>query len=320
MKRIILFFVYFLLLLLNGCSWDDGNHDDGNHAEPPTTVYPQIDDCPCFSPDGNIIAYHHYHMRYILSSGSYNYDMDSTGIWFIDTDGSNPRMFLQGGDLPDWSPDGEWIAFVGPAKNIWKIKSNGDSLTQFTSGRRTFFPDWSPDCANIAYDQSIATAGHPSGIWIMNADGSNDHNLGLGRNPNWSPDGLHLVYQGPPGSTESESQIWVADTSGTNPNQLSLQGMSNRGPTWSPDGLKIGFSSQEMGEAPQIWLMDADGSNPQQLTTKGGITPAWSPGGDKIVYSQYDWRVYNPRENGTLWIMNTDGTNNCQLTFGPNSQ
>ena len=313
MKRIILFFGVFLLLLLNGCSWDDGNHDDGNHAEPPTTVYPQIDDCPCFSPDGNSIAYHHYHMKYILSSGSYNYDRDSTGIWFVDADGSNPRMFLKGGDLPDWSPDGEWIAFVGPAKNIWKIKSNGDSLTQLTSGRRTFFPDWSPDGKKIAYDQSIATAGHPSGIWIMNADGSNDHWVLRGNFPEWSTDGtkiVYIVYNG----------IYVADSSGANQNLLFSNDRDNRYPVWSPDGLKIAFSSQAMGKAPQIWVMDANGSNPQQLTTKGGITPAWSPCEEKIVYSQYDWRVYNPLENGTLWIMNADGTSKCQLTFGPNGQ
>ena len=308
MKRIILFFGVFLLLLLNGCSWDDGNHDDGNHAEPPTTVYPQIDDCPCFSPDGNSIAYHHYHMKYILSSGSYNYDRDSTGIWFVDADGSNPRMFLKGGDLPDWSPDGEWIAFVGPAKNIWKIKSNGDSLTQLTSGRRTFFPDWSPDGAKIAYDQSIATAGHPSGIWIMNADGTNDHNLGLGRNPDWSPDGFNLIYQGPPDSTESESQIWVADTSGTNPNQLSKQGMSNRGPTWSPDGNYLAYISYR-DDTPNLFVIDIYGENIKQLTFAEGkdtvLWPSWSPVSDLIAYSfnkaghEIGARLYTIKADGT---------------------
>ncbi len=306
MKRIILFFVYFLLLLLNGCSWDDGWH-----AEPPTPVYPEIDDCPCFSPDGNSIAYHHYHMKYILSSGSYNYDRDSTGIWFIDADGSNPRIFLQGGDLPDWSPDGEWIAFVGTGTDICKIRSNGDSLTQLTSGRRTFFPDWSPDGTKIAYDQSFSTEGYPRGIWIMNADGSNDHLIiNYARCPDWSPDGIKIVYSG----------IYMADSSGANQNLLFSNDRDNRYPVWSSDGLKIAFSSQEKGEAPQIWVMDANGSNPQQLTTKGGITPTWSPDGEKIVYSQYDCWVYNPQENGTLWIMNADGTNKCQLTFGPNSQ
>lgn len=320
MKKVFIYIVTLSVLLLSGCGWD--GWDDGNHAEPPTTVYPQIDDCPCFSPDGNSIVYHHYHMKYILSSGVYNYDTDSTGIWFVDADGSNPRMFLQGGDLPDWSPDGEWIAFVCPAKNIWKIKSNGDSLTQLTSGRRTFFPDWSPDGTKIAYDQSIATAGHPSGIWIMNADGSNDHWVLHGNFPEWSPEGKKILYCGylDPGT----GGIYIADTNGSNIEPLLLEeeldSMDLRYPAWSPDGLKIAFSSQAMGKAPQIWVMNADGSNPQQLTTKGGITPAWSLCGEKIVYSQYDCWVYNPKENGTLWIMNADGTSKCQLTFGPNGQ
>ncbi|MCB0853106.1 MAG: hypothetical protein KDD63_12855, partial [Bacteroidetes bacterium] len=32
---------------------------------------------------------------------------------------------------PDWSVKG-WIVFKGPGSQIWKIKSNGDSLTQLT--------------------------------------------------------------------------------------------------------------------------------------------------------------------------------------------
>ncbi|MBA7603650.1 Tol-Pal system protein TolB [subsurface metagenome] len=304
------------LLISCGCG-QFGPRDKNGAAEPPTPVYPVIDDSPCWSSDGSTIVFYHAHITRIDSCGSYNVDKDSTGLWFINPGGTNKRMFLQGGDLPDWSPDGEWIVFAGNAR-IWKIKVNEDSLTQLTFDRRTFFPDWSPDGKKIAYDQSTTTGTHPRGIWMMNADGSNDHLvIQYWRDPDWSPDGSKFVYKGGPGSTNAESQIWVADTNGANTKQLTFQGIANRYPVWSPDGSKIAFSASAEGEGPRIWIMNADGSNLKKLTEEGGSTPCWSPDGNQIVYTGWTEKYYNPRHNGVLYIINGDGTNKRQLTFGP---
>ena len=45
---------------------------------------------------------------------------------------------------PDWSNQG-WIAFTRPDAHIWKIKSNGDSLTQVTFKNENYYPNWSSD-------------------------------------------------------------------------------------------------------------------------------------------------------------------------------
>lgn len=291
--------ILFLLLVIGGCKRNPFV------VSTPEPNYPVIDDFPSFSPNGDIIAYHHYHMTYIDTSGGYYYITDSTGIWFINADGSDATMFLQGADIPDWSPDGEWIAF-GAGAHIYKIKTKGTDLTQLTFGRRTFFPDWSPDGKKIAYDQST---GEYPGIWIMDYDGINDHRVIGGYSPDWSPDGAKMAYVAYDG-------IYIADTNGTNIIQIHHGGKQ---PAWSPDGLRIAFSLQAVGEVPQIWVMNVDGGNPRQLTTKGGFTPAWSPDGKKIVYCQFDAEVYNPRENGTLWIMDADGSNKRQLTLGPDT-
>lgn len=267
-----------------------------NPAEPPEKPpydWPRYNYTePAWSLDGNFIAYEY---------GGNPYGTDTAGIFIFDLRDSTSRYLISGGN-PDWSPDGEWIVFEGNAL-IWKIKVNGDSLTQLTFNGRTFFPDWSPDGKKIAYDCTTNPPG--TGLWIMNADGTDKKCLGLGRNPDWSPDGAKFVYEGGPGSTNAESQIWVADTNGANTRQLTFQAITNRHPAWSPDGSKIAFSASAEGEGPRIWIMNTDGSNLKKLTEEGGDRPCWSPDGSKIAYTN--------TKLGEIWVMNPDGTEKRKL-------
>jgi len=43
--------------------------------------------------------------------------------------------------LPKWGKN-NWVLLNLPDQNIWKIKSNGDSLTQLTSTSNNFYPEW----------------------------------------------------------------------------------------------------------------------------------------------------------------------------------
>ena len=300
-----------LLFLIMGCN----KNPVYEGISPGPIIYPVIDDFPAWSPEGSTIAYHHFHYTYIDSAtGRGGYDYDSTGIWFISPDGSNNRMFLKDGDLPDWSPDGKWIAFVRGAQ-IYKIMVNGDSLTQLTFEGRNFFPDWSPDGSKIAWDTNANDPKGANVIWIMNTDGSNkkdisQHGVGEWREPDWSPDGQRIAHVRYPGGVFS-SEIFLMDSTGDNPLRLTYNSVPDYYPAISPDGNKIVFSSNN-----ELWIMNTDGSNSIQLTIEGGTEPAWSPDGTKIVYHRYRYREYSST-NGTLWLMNADGTNQQPLTFGP---
>ncbi len=185
---------------------------------------------------------------------------------------------------------------------IFKMKSNGDSLTQLTFTGRNFDPNWSPDGNRIAFHR---TSPDSLGIWIINKDGTNKRYLGLGISPSWHPDGSKILYVG------LGYQLYIADTIGNGVTQLtSLSGGTGTDfPSISPQLDKVVFLYQLYGERPDTWVMNSDGSNVTRLTTDGGYAPFWSPDGSKIVYTntcQYE---------GYLWIMNPDGSDKKQISF-----
>ncbi len=302
------------LMLLVSC--ENNPFGDDNGVAVYTRVYPEIDQNPAWSADGSVIAYYHNGTTLVRESGSYHCEIDSIGLWFIAPTGDGRRQFLQGDNRwPAWSPDGEWLAFVNGAQ-IYKIKSNGDSLIQLTDDGSNFFPTYSPDGMWIAYDNtscgSMAEPAPPNscGLFIIESSGSERKFVMGGRMPDWSPDGDYLIYIG---LAHEIYRVNINDSLDivqlTSFSQNNVDHTDNRCPKYSPDGSRIAFSSDH-----QIWVMDADGTNLLQLTQNGGTYPAWSTDGSQIVFTRHDGHEFSD-ENGHLGIMDANGRNKRQLTF-----
>lgn len=86
-------------------------------------------------------------------------------------DGADLRQVVEGGDAPDWSPDGTRIVYRvqahspgGQAEGYWVINTDGTG--------RTALPGQSQDVARWTADARIVVD-CPEGTCITDADGSN---------------------------------------------------------------------------------------------------------------------------------------------------
>lgn len=227
---------------------------------------------------------------------------DTIGIYLFNIQSSEFIALLTGYMLDmsvphhlDFSPDGEWIVFSWQ-KQIWKIKINGDSLTQLTFSGENFYPRWSPDGKKISFHK--ITPVDLSGIWIMKANGKGKKRILSGYEASWMPGGKYLIYSGPGGD------VYKGDTLGSS--IIKILDMESIGaidriyfPICSHDGSKILFVARRQGEGPMVWIMDSDGSDPVPLAR--GWEANWSSDGKKILYTQ--------TENCDIWIMNANGCN-----------
>ena len=72
---------------------------------------------------------------------------------------------------------------------------------------------------------------------------------------------------------------------------------------------QIAFTSERAG-LPQIFLVDVNGENLVQLTTliDGACQPAWSPDGDRLLFTSPCRQKSNEYSNAAIYVMNADGS------------
>jgi Tol biopolymer transport system component len=202
-------------------------------------------------------------------------------------------------------------------EDVWTINLDGTDLRQLTkSPGADFDPSWSPDGTHIAFRSERSG---DSEIWMMNADGSDQHRLAAGLSPAWSPDSSKIAYAGPgtilcppippgPGLECSGLSIMNADGSGQHrvPNTV-----GGEYPTWSPDGRRIAFNSNMTGDH-VMYTVDPDGSNLVDLSAVGeGWQVDWSPDGRSILF---DSGRDQSGGYGDVYVMRPDGSDIRRLT------
>jgi len=250
--------------------------------------------------------------------------------YIINEDGQNKRYYFPQDipleSCPEWSPDGNWIVYIGANKNpkfssdndIYAMSISGDKNIRLTDNVDYFrnsigCPTWAPDGNTIAFSASIAKS--QAAIYLKNVEciyqsiecSLNAKFLILGGSPNWSPDGQRIVLDSPNGITIFDLR---------NPeNPIVISDYGNL-PKWSPDGKKIAFSSEG-----SIYLIDATGTALKYLVS--GNNPIWSPDGNEIIF------IGNKANDPNLGVridiegmfpstavfsINVDGTNLHRLT------
>jgi Tol biopolymer transport system component len=141
---------------------------------------------PAVSPDGAAIVF----SRSKLGWDVYRMNPDGSGVTALTSEGGNCR--------PDWSPDGERIAYVSDVADgkgdVWIMDAFGGNKVRVTPG-----------------------------------DDSYDYN------PAWSPDGRWIVFETTKGSKDNPWSLAVIPAGGGTPALLSPLGADDRYPDWAPE-------------------------------------------------------------------------------------
>lgn len=189
--------------------------------------------------------------------------------------------------------------------NVWAgVLAAGMGVTSVVAGAISLLP--SGGCyAETA--QGAAPSGEGSGLWVIDADGSNPRRLVDvgGEDLQWSPDGSRFAFV-------SGEQIHLMNVDGSGRRALTEGVEYGQDPAWSPDGTKIAFTSyrdqvpadQPLVVDPEIYVMNPDGSGKTRLThdQDRNQDPSWSPDGTKIVFTT------SVGGDNRIEVMNVDGS------------
>jgi uncharacterized protein (TIGR03067 family) len=208
---------------------------------------------------------------------------------------------------PDWSPDGNKIAFdcwrlardeSYPNGHVGVVNVDGSGFEDLGAGS---MPSWSPDGRRLVFCKSS-----PGGLWVMNADGSNQKriNTDSGWGCDWSPTGNEIAIRvgGP-----AHIRIINPDT-GEWRSVLETQQYQTVywNFSWSPDGKSICFAGVRHDGTEEVAVVSAQGESEGfkvLLSTKDerfeAVNPivAWDGNAKQILVSlrakgsKY-WQIY----------------------------
>jgi Tol biopolymer transport system component len=292
------------------------NADGSDYWPLPSTI--EGDSSLAWSPTGDRFAF-----AGVRSEGS------PSQVYVGHLDGGNSyevSQVPQGASEPVWSPDGQRIAFSrfaepvpvsdsvrteasGPGtppgitgiaySRIYLVNADGSDLRTVSdpATQGDIAPSWSPDGRRLAFVRN--EDGYSSQIWVMDADGANQHQvshyLRLAQHPLWSPDGKWIAFIG---FADAYPVTYLVSPDGSDQHRLLSLGVSGGKPTWSPDGRRLAY----LGSSAFV-VVNADGLGEHRLADVTGhyfSPPAWSPDGKWIAFTSQPHR----REVSGPWVLN----------------
>ena len=247
-----------------------------------------------------------------------------TGLWTADLSTRQQQPVRLGRDMflnVCWGTNG-WLV-INKGDQIWKIKPNGDSLTQLTFGVTHYNPQWSPDGQRL-----VCTANQY--LVLMDKDGKRLAAPGLetraGYARGWSPDGNLLLLD----CTSNDGQqpgLGIYDfRTGKTQFVVALRGtaaspaVSNGcfGASWLPDSQSFVWSSI-------AGIFRTNASNGSTVRLHSGcesriyLNPSVAADGRQLIVQRIDkkgveggTKIY---AEGNLWTMNLDGSNERKVEF-----
>lgn len=240
--------------------------------------------------------------------------LSASGGWLGRVSVDRPLVPYWDDEIPQWSPDGNWLAF-GINGHVHIASKDGSlprKITDFTPAASG--PRWMPDSIGLIVtverddaDQLVLT--DRDGAWprALTTDTVGDH---------WdarpSPDGRFILYNLHRFDDLNRLDIVLLEIS--TGKQVTLYGKPSVRAglaKWSPDGKWISFIAQE-GQREELYLTKPDGSGLHQLTNQGEdvFQYEWSPSGRHIL------AVVNKKGSFELMLIETETGSRSELRGG----
>ncbi len=236
-------------------------------------------------------------------------------VFTIDADGSNPTnltLLASYNQKPSASEDGKIVLFVSRRdgnQDIFQMTEDASDIQNITSSKAIEnYPKISPDESSVLFSKLNKEQNNE--IWIKELKTGDSYSL-IADNfdndePCWSTGANKIAFRS---NRDGNDEIYEYNLETSELTRLTnTPNVSESNPSYSPDKESIAFISS--GAKTGIVVLNRNSLETNYLTPEEStdVFPAWSPKGDKIVFSS---RV----ENGfDLYIMNKDGSERKQIT------